>query len=686
MSDPSEISIGIDLGTTNTLACYLKNGKPKIISFSGKNMLPSVLAVDEDQIIVGKVAKTLRKTNPNNVIRSSKTFMADPKKTWTVGGKTFNPTQVATEILKEVKSQVIKKLKLDSATKINAVITVPAYFTGNQKDETKKAGEAAGLNVTQIVTEPMAAAVAAVRELGLNEKIFVVDLGGGTFDLSVLQADNKIYRAIDIDGDKRLGGDDFDNLLYNYFIDRIENDLGIDLSFPKKSGLDETEYYSMTGRVSEAAELAKIDLSSSESCKVTIPNLFYYNGKSYDFNEELTREEFENICQPLFDKIISRIKKFIAESDKFKVDEIGTIILAGGSCYIPKIKAEVEKIFGKKADSQLDLDTLVVVGAAIISTSSGTVDAPEPQDILSHSLGVKVLSPDRKKYILSKILNKGEPYPCEYSKVYTTAKNNQTIVPIYIYEAGSDAENVEDIDAHEYYGAVSLQNIPKAPAGVPKIKVTFSYDKSGTVVVAAQDLDSGIRNIVEIKKGAETIDPDPDLPEPIDFMLLLDVSGSMYGSPLREATRACEILFSDMIDFSIHQMGFITFETYTRRLVPLTQDVNKLKNALRSLSAGGGTNLADALRCADEDLASSSNKKVLIIVTDGQPFDEGLTLDYAKRMKDSGILIVTIGAGSDVGENFIKSVSSSPKDAYKINNMSELQKTFKVALDGIFEA
>ncbi|MBQ9486786.1 MAG: Hsp70 family protein [Selenomonadaceae bacterium] len=684
-----EIFIGIDLGTTNTLACQVDGGKPIIIKIKGSKMLPSVLHVDKDKnIVIGKRAKKLGVLDPKNTIRSSKTYMADAKKKWTVGGLTFTPTEVATEILKEVKAQVIEKLHLEKDTKINAVITVPAYFTGNQKDETKKAGVAAGLNVIQIITEPMAAAVAAVRELELNEKIFVVDLGGGTFDISVLQADraNNTYRAIDLAGDKKLGGDDFDKMLYDYFIGIIQDDLGIDLSSQKKSGLTESDYNSMTGRIREAAETAKIDLSENTEYTIDLANLFFHKGRNYDFNTELTREDFENICKPLFDKIISRIKKFIAESDRFKVSDIGTIILAGGSCYIPKVKADVEKIFNKRADSQLNLDTLVVVGAAIVADPN-LISKPIVEDILAHSLGIEVISPDGKKLILSKILNKGEKYPCESSKIYTTTDDNQTTVPIFIYEAGSDAEDVEDIDAHEYYGDVSLENIAPAPAGVPNIKVTFRYDISGTVVVEAQDEQSGVKNIIEIKKGdkEEHKKKRRKKQRPIDFMLLLDVSGSMYDEPLREATQACEILFNDMINFDIHKMGFITFETYTRRLVPLTQDKNRLKNALRNLSAGGGTNLADALRCANEDLAESSNIKVVIIVTDGQPFDEDFTLDYAERMKDAGIRIVTIGAGSEVKESFIKKVSSSPDDAYKIDNMSKLQETFKTALKSIEE-
>lgn len=682
----SEIFIGIDLGTTNTLACYLKNGRPDLIRFAGKTILPSVLYSDENgNIIVGKNAKKRGVVDPQNVIRSSKTYMADSKKTWTVGDKTFNPTEVATEILKEVKKQTLKKLKCPPDTTVNAVITVPAYFNGNQKDETKKAGAAAGLNVLQIITEPMAAAVAAVRELELNEKIFVVDLGGGTFDISVLEADqaNHIYRALDIDGDRRLGGDDFDKLIYNYFIGIIQDDLGLDLSSQKKSGLDYNEYYSMTGRILEEAEKAKVDLSDSTTCEVIVPNLFNYNGKNYDFNIEITREEFDNICKPIYDKIISRIKKFISESDKFKVSEISTIILAGGSCYIPKVREEVEKIFGKKADAQLDLDTLVVIGACYVAESINGALEIHPQDILSHSFGVEVLSPDGKKMILSKILNKGDEYPCEESKVYTTTQNNQTTVPIYVYEAGDDAEDVEDIEAHDYYGDVSLENIAKAPAGVPKIEVTFHYDISGVVVVTAQDENSGVKNIIEIKKGDKPVRK--NIQASIDFMLLLDTSGSMEGNAIKEAKRACNTLFTDLIDFSVHRMGLITFDSYARRCVSLTHDKDRLKNVLNDIEAYGGTDLYTALQYASEDLDKSSNKKVVIIVTDGYPFNENAVLKYANEMKKSNILIATIGAGSGVGEAFIKNISS-PNHAYKIGNMSELQKTFETAISSIVEA
>jgi len=505
-----EIFIGIDLGTTNTLACCLKKGRPNFIRFAGSGeMLPSVLYVDEEEnIFVGAKAKKRGVIDPLNVIRSSKTYMADFEKSWTVHGKTFTPTEVAAEILGEVKRQIIKKLRCSEDAAISAVITVPAYFTANQKDETKKAGVAAGFNVLQIITEPMAAAVAVVRELGLDEKIFVVDLGGGTFDISVLQADqkNRTYRALDIDGDRKLGGDDFDALIYNHFIDIIQRDTNLDLSTQENSKLDYNEYYSMTGRVLEAAEDAKIALSEEENYTADLLNLFQYDGKTYDLTVNLTRDKFNEICQPLYDKITSRIQKFIDNSDKFKADEIGTVILAGGSCHIPKVKAEVEKIFGKRTDTQLDLGTLVAVGACFVAeTFSGVTTEIEPaekfEDIISHSLGVEVLAQDGVTKVLSKIISKGDVYPCQKTKLYTTTMDNQTTIPIYIYEAGADSENIAAIEAHEFYGDLSLEIEDTAPAGVPVINVTFSYDKSGTLEVTASDEKSGVNKTVTIKKG-----------------------------------------------------------------------------------------------------------------------------------------------------------------------------------------
>ena len=297
-----------------------------------------------------------------------------------------------------------------------------------------------------------------------------------------------------------------------------------------------------------------------------------------------------------------------------------------------------------------------------------------------------------RKMVLSKILNKGDVYPCEFTKIYTTSQDNQTTVPIYVYEAGADAEDIEAIEAHEYYGDVSLENIEKAPAKVPQIRVTFSYDKDGTLVVTAQDSQSGKKNLIEIKKGAQPVRK--NIQAAIDFMLLLDTSGSMgnnvyhsTGSALDEAKQACKILFTRMIDFSVHRMGFITFDSSVKRLSPLTNKADRLENLLDDLRAGGVTDLLSALQVAEENLRASSNRKVIIIVTDGYPYpcDPYEVLRCANNLKNNSIRIVTIGAGSDIGEDFIRDISS-PGDAYKIDDMSKLQETFETALLAIFEA
>ena len=314
----NRIVVGIDLGTTNTLACYFKKGKPSFIRFPGSgSMLPSVLYVDEDGTLsVGEKANRRGIVDPKNEIRSSKTYMGDTNKTWTCNGKTFSPTDAAELILREVKRCIIKKMKCAEDTQIDAVITIPAYFNSNQTDETRKAGERAGFNVMQIITEPMAAAITAVKEIGMDKKVLVVDLGGGTFDLSVLEADNSTstYTAIDICGDRGLGGDDFDNAVMGYLINIIEDDLGIDLTDYKTAGIDEDEYNSAMGRIREEANKAKEELSDAQETDVDIENIFSYGGSQYSLNISLSRDDFEVECKPLFDKISDRIKTFVNET------------------------------------------------------------------------------------------------------------------------------------------------------------------------------------------------------------------------------------------------------------------------------------------------------------------------------------------------------------------------------------
>ncbi|WP_346684324.1 Hsp70 family protein [Megamonas hypermegale] len=674
----AEITVGIDLGTTNTLACYLKKGKPDLIRFPGSGkLIPSVVYVDEEQnVIVGAKAKKFGMLDPNNEIRSAKTYMGDFSKKWICNGKNFSPTDVAVTVLSEVKKAIVKKMKCDENTQINAVITVPAYFNSNQTDETRKAGERAGFNVMRIVTEPMAAAIAAVKEAELEGKIFIVDLGGGTFDLSVMEADQSThsYRALDIDGDRHLGGDDFDKKVYDYFISIIEDDLGLDLSDQKKSGLEYNEYHSMVGRVRAAAEQAKIELSDEMETDVNIMNLFNYNGKNYEFNIIFTRDEFDDICKELYDKVISRIKKFIFQNDKFGLKDISKVILVGGSCYIPYIQAEVEKILNMPINKDMDFSTMVAIGAYFVASSEKGGMAINVQDILSHSLGIEIVSKDTNKSILSKLLLKGEAYPCSRSGEYTTVYDNQKVISINIYEAGSDCENIDDIGKHDFYGSFNLDGIEIAPRGVPIIDVTFSYDKSRCLTVKAKDRKTGVEKEIKIEKGTKAVAGKQQ--NPIDFMLLLDTSGSMYGRALTEAKKACNALLDEMIDFSVHRVGLVTFDSTAHKLSKLSKDKEMLKSYVSDISATGGTNMVSALHLAYDELSNSKNERVVIIVTDGYPDSIAETLNFAAKLKFANMRIIAIGVGSGIKFDFLKHLAGI-NDAYKLNNMSELRKTFK---------
>ena len=315
-----EIYVGIDLGTTNTLACWMNKGKPSLFKFKGsrnKSMLPSVLYVEEDgSVMVGQDAKQAMILDPDNGVRSSKTYIGKfggredkYKNPYVCHGRKFNPTEVAAEVLSTVKKTIIKKAKCDDDAVIKAVITVPAYFNQNQKDETRKAGEMAGLQVLRVLVEPTAAALAAVKEIDIDGKVLVVDLGGGTFDLSLLQVDNinNSYTAIDVDGNERLGGDDFNRVIYEYFVEELQKEYGIDLTSFNTSGSDKNEYHSVkvlqdiltiarnlgfkTGMVHLPDDFAeKTYIYFENSDKIFTEYKVYKNGNMHvKFNQEFTK-------------------------------------------------------------------------------------------------------------------------------------------------------------------------------------------------------------------------------------------------------------------------------------------------------------------------------------------------------------------------------------------------------------
>lgn len=675
------VTIGIDLGTTNTLACYMKKGKPTLIRFDGESMLASLLYVDKDgNYIIGAKAGVAGVSDPDHLIRSSKTFMGDADKKWEYRGKTLTPTDVAAEILSTVKAAVLKRLKKENDTVVKAVITVPAYFSGKQKSETRKAGERAGIEVLRIISEPMAAAVAAGRSKDLNGKILVVDLGGGTFDLCILEAEN--YRAIATDGDHHLGGDDFDRLLYQYFLERLGENTGLEFSSREASGLSVGDYGSLRGRLISEVEKTKKALSESTEKEVSITNLFPYKGGSYTFDIIVDRDQFDEICEGIYKKITTRLENFLKEQP-FSRDEIDSVILAGGSCYIPRIRTDVEKIVHRQADTELDLEKLVVIGACIIAEyEAGGIEVKgEYQDIISHSMGVEIADADGN-HILSKILLRGEPYPCENTRPYTTSVDNQTMININIYEAGSDTEDTSSIDAHNLFGSMTL-DVPPGPKGEADIRVTFSYDKNQTLKVTAEDQKTKVRTQVLIRENEKAAIKPQQMP--VDFMLLLDTSGSMGGMPLEEAKKACNALVNEIIDFSVHRLGIVAFDTESELVCSLGNDRRGMNANIENIRANGGTYMVKAFREAEKALDSSTNAKVIIMVSDGEPLDaEADILRKANSLRKDSVRIITIGVGNRVNKAFLKQLAGDGL-YYTINNMNELEGTFRTAIPAIME-
>ena len=693
-----KVQVGIDLGTTNTLACCRVKGKMKLIKFKGgKKMLPSVLYVEKQEDgtikeIVGKAAKMKGLEDPNNCISSSKTYIGltgSRKKTWTCHGKTYTPTDVATKILEEIHKKVRSEYDLEDGDIVQAVITIPAYFTSTQSDETKKAGERAGMEVLRIITEPVAAAVSVAD--GEYGKIFVVDLGGGTFDVSVLEIGNK-YKTLDIGGERRLGGDDFDEILIEYFLKYIEDDLNIDLSDLDASGLDYENYYVMMSKIRNAAIETKEELSDSEEYDIYIPALFRYGDNlSYDFTMTVSREEFNDLCKPLFDKVIQVIDETVEKSNNFTIDEIKKIYLVGGSCYIPKIQDDVEEYFGIAPDSEQDRAIQVAMGAGKIADAWNAF-TPEPGrldpfedmllDIISHDMGIEALG----KHNTSEfdcILKEGTTYPCSFKKIYYTSADNQETVVIKVYEktdSGASDFLERNEAAFDLYGSFELTGIAPAPAGATPIEVTFDYDRSRTLCVTAEDTKNHIVQTVTLHKGknislVKSIDA-------TDFYLLIDVSGSMRGDKIEQAKKACVKLIQEMLDLSVHRLGIITFGDVDTLLCGLTRDKSQLMLAVDRVTVRGQTRMHSAIIHARDELKNSNNKKAIIIITDGAPDSRNGTEMVAKETKEKGISIATIGVdGADSG--YLSKIASDDSLNFKVSNIAKLSDTFGQAVENL---
>ena len=580
--------VGIDLGTTNSVVAVMEGGKPTVIPNSeGNRTTPSVFGITKNnERIVGQIAKRQRELNPERTVSSIKRFMGhtydeteQERKYVSYKTKRGKDNSVLVEIdgqeftPQEVSAMILRKLKEDAEKYIGekvtaAVITVPAYFNDSQRQATKDAGTIAGLDVLRIINEPTAAALAYGLDKKKDETILVFDLGGGTFDVSILEVGDGVFEVKATSGDSRLGGDDFDQKVVNWIAEEFQKLEGIDLRKDRQA----------LQRLTEAAEKAKIELSTLMETTISLPFITADQNGPKHLEMKLSRAKFEDLCHDLFERVKGPLKRAL-EDAKFTPDKIDEVVLVGGSTRIPKVVSLVKEYTKKEPHQGVNPDEVVAVGAAIqAGVLAGEVKDVVLLDVTPLSLGIETLGG-----VFTKLIEKNTTIPTRKSEIFSTADDNQTRVDIKVFQGERPIAS-----DNKLLGEFHLEGIPPAPRGIPKIEVTFDIDANGILSVSAKDQATG-------KEQKITITASTNLSkDEIDKMVKSAESHATEDQKRREEVeernKADSLVYSverqltELKDLSIPEKSKVEQQLNDlRQALKDKADINKIKNLTKDL-------------------------------------------------------------------------------------------------------